>query len=107
MRNWLIIILFISLSARSVQAQQPAYFIFGQEKFEGIDIYNIIQDLEHNYWFATNQGLYVHDGYNFERVESDKMKASSVFNFVMDSKGVIYCCNLANRYLKLKMECAL
>ena len=102
MRNWFKVILFVLISQQAVYSQQPAYFLFGQDQFEGIDIYNIIQDFDHNYLFATDQGLYLHDGYNFERVESDKMKASSVFNFVIDSKGVIYCCNLSQQVFKIE-----
>lgn len=102
MRKWLIFTLFILLCQQSIKAQQPAYFLFGQDQFEGIDIYNVIQDFEHNYWFATDQGLYVHDGYTFKKVESDKMKAHAVFNFVIDSRGVIYCCNLSQQVFKIE-----
>lgn len=102
MRKWLIFTLFILIGQQTIKAQQPAYFLFGQDQFEGIDIYNVIQDFEHNYWFATDQGLYVHDGYTFKKVESDKMKAHSVFNFVIDSRGVIYCCNLSQQVFKIE-----
>lgn len=102
MRKWLLFTLFILLSQQRIKAQQPAFFLLGQDQFEGIDIYNVIQDFEHNYWFATDQGLYVHDGYTFTKVESDQMKAQSVFNFVIDSRGVIYCCNLSQQVFKIE-----
>lgn len=76
--------------------------MFGQSQFEGIDIYNIIQDLEHNYWFATDQGIYKHDGYRFEKIECAQMKANSVFNFAINSKGVIYCSNLSQQVFQIK-----
>lgn len=102
MRKSLIVILFIFSLIQTVVAQQPAYFLFGQEQFEGIDIYNIIQDHNHNYWFATDQGIYVHDGYHFKKVECDEMKAHSVFNFAIDSKGIIYCSNLSQQVFKIE-----
>ena len=42
-------------------AQQPAYFILGEEQFRGIQVYDVIQDKEQNYWFATNEGIYYYD----------------------------------------------
>lgn len=75
-------------------AQQSAYFIFGEKEFEGVDIYDLIQDNENNYWFATDQGLIKHDGYSFENIECDEMKGGAVFGFVKSANGVIYCHNL-------------
>lgn len=83
-------------------SQQPAYFLFAQDQFEGIDIYSLIQDHDHNYWFATDQGIYFHDGYTFEKVEHPKMRANSVFNFVINSKGDIFCSNLNQQVFRLR-----
>lgn len=90
--------MFSSLS----NAQQPSYFLFGEKQFEGVDIYNVIQDLEFNYWFATDQGIFMHDGYSFTKVECDEMKASSVFNFIIDDEGIIYCHNLNQQVFKIE-----
>lgn len=84
------------------RAQQPAHFMFGEKQFEGVHIYSIIQDHELNYWFATNEGVYKHDGYSFELVECDEMLGRSVFGFVINSKGVIYCHNLNQQVFQLK-----
>lgn len=102
MRLLLQLILFTLFFTFNGLAQQPAYFLFGQNQFEGIDIYNIIQDFDHNYWFATDQGIYKHDGYRFEKIECDQMKANSVFNFAINSKGVIYCSNLSQQVFQIK-----
>lgn len=102
MRNSFIFILFILSFQGRVFAQQPAYFLFGEDQFEGIDIYNIIQDHDHNYWFATDQGLFMHDGYQFEKIECEEMNANSVFNFAIDSKGIIYCSNLSQQVFKIE-----
>ncbi|MDH4474721.1 MAG: histidine kinase [Fluviicola sp.] len=84
------------------KAQQPAYFLFAEEQFEGIDIYSMIQDRDHNYWFATDEGIYKHDGYSFSKIECDAMKGGSVYNFVINRNGVIYCINLNQQVFQIK-----
>lgn len=86
----------------SILAQQPSYFLVGEKEFEGIDIYNVIQDNANNYWFATDQGIIKHDGYSFKSVECSEMKSSSVFNFVKDKKGTVYCNNLNHQIFRIK-----
>ncbi len=76
--------------------------MFGERQFEGVHMYSIIQDHALNYWFATNEGVYKHDGYSFELVECDEMLGRSVFGFVINSKGVIYCHNLNQQVFQLK-----
>ena len=97
----MIFILFATLLFQST-AQQPAYFLFAEEQFEGIDIYSMIQDMDHNYWFATDEGIYKHDGYTFSKVECDEMKGGSVYNFVINQQGVIYCVNLNQQVFQIK-----
>jgi hypothetical protein len=89
-------------------AQQPAYFILGEEQFRGIQVYDVIQDKEQNYWFATNEGIYYYDYYTYQKVECDKAKSNSAFNFVINNEGTIYCHNLNNQVFKIKdKECKL
>jgi ligand-binding sensor domain-containing protein len=83
-------------------AQQPAYFQFAEDQFEGTDIYCVTQDKEGDYWFATDEGLFRHDGYAFFRIETDEMNTVSLFNFVRDSRGTIYCNNLNHQVFKIK-----
>lgn len=83
-------------------AQQPAYFSFAEEQFRGVQIYDVIQDKNLNYWFATNEGLFYFDYYTYEKVECDKAKGSSVFNFVMSKNGTIYCHNLNNQVFEIR-----
>ncbi|MBL1280548.1 MAG: histidine kinase [Fluviicola sp.] len=94
--------LFTFLIFSSVSAQQPAYFMFAADEFEGVEIYDVIQDNDRNYWFATDQGLYKHNGYTFERVFCSKMKSTSVFDFVINKVGVIYCHNLNQQVFEIK-----
>lgn len=95
-------ILSLLLGSMSAIGQQPAYSIFWEDQFEGVDIYHMIQDLDYNYWFATDQGIYRHDGYAFEKIVCSEMKGESVFNFVINSKGVIYCLNLNQQVFQIK-----
>lgn len=52
--------------------------------------------------FATNEGIYYFDYYSFKKIECDKTKSSSVFNFVIDSDGLVYCHNLNSQLFKIK-----
>lgn len=82
--------------------QQSAYFLFGEKEFDGVDIYDLIQDDKSNYWFATDQGLIKHDGYSFEFIECEEMKGGSVYGFVKDGQGTIYCHNLNHQVFAIK-----
>lgn len=68
----------------------------------------MIQDKELNYWFATNEGIYYFDYYNYKKIECDEAKGNSVFNFVINQEGVIYCHNLNNQIFQIRgKECRL
>ncbi len=97
-----IVVVFSFLFFGNLFAQQPAYFILGENQFKGVQIYDAIQDNDLNYWFATNEGLYLFNHYTYEKIECDKAKSNSIFNFVMDSKGIIYCNNLNNQVFQIK-----
>lgn len=96
------ILLLMICCISGLRAQQPAYFLFAEEQFRGTQIYNVIQDKNLNYWFATNEGLFYYDHHTFEKKECDKAKGNSVFNFKTDKEGTIYCHNLNNQVFKIK-----
>jgi hypothetical protein len=83
-------------------AQQPAFFVLGEDQFRGIQIYDVIQDFENNYWFATNEGIYCYNYSSFEKIECHQAKSNSAFNFVIDKNGIIYCHNLNNQVFQIK-----
>ncbi len=96
------------LLCRIIPAQQPAYFILGQEQFKGVQIYDVIQDNNLNYWFATNEGLYVYNYYKYEKIECEENKSSSVFGFVKNKAGTIFCHNLNNQIFQINdKKCSL
>lgn len=104
-RSFLLLVLFC---ISEVKAQQPAYFSFAEEQFRGIQIYDVIQDKDLNYWFATNEGLFCFDHHTFEKKECDKAKGNSVFNFTINKEGTIYCHNLNNQVFRIRdKECTL
>lgn len=86
----------------NLPAKQPAFFIFGEDQFKGLQIYDIIQDNQLNYWIATNEGLYCFDHHSYQKVECEKSKSNSVFGFVANKQGVIYCHNLNNQVFEIK-----
>lgn len=90
------------LNAQILSAQQASYFTIGKEQFEGVQIYDVIQDKKHNYWFATDQGFYKYDSHTFENVDCDGMKGLSAFGFVINKTGTIFCHNLNHQILKIE-----
>lgn len=88
-------------------AQEPSHYFFGDDELTTVNIYDIIQDHDRNYWFATDEGLIKYDGYEYEHIRTTDMKSQSVFNLRMNSKGHIFCNNLNNQVFRIqnsKME---
>lgn len=86
----------------TIFSQQPAYFKLGEDQFSGIQIYDVVQDKDLNYWFATNEGLFLFDHYNYQKIDCKEAKSTSVFDFVVNSKGTIYCHNLNNQIFQIR-----
>lgn len=96
------------LSCTTSFAQQPAYFLIGEEQFSGVQIYDVIQNKDLNYLIATNEGMYYFDYYSYEKIECDEAKSSSVYNLVSDGKGIIYCNNLNGQIFQIsEKKCSL
>src|SRR5688572_30595871 len=96
------LLLILLLNIRFLHAQQPSYFILGKEQFEGVQIYDVIQDHQKNYWFATDQGFYVYNSHTFEKIDCEGMKGLSAFGFVITKTGTIFCHNLNHQILKIE-----
>jgi ligand-binding sensor domain-containing protein len=92
------------LGLQFLKAQQPSYFILGKEPFEGVQIYDVIQDKNQNYWFATDQGFYRYNSHSFEKIECEGMKGLSAFGFVINKTGTIFCHNLNYQILKIEKD---
>jgi ligand-binding sensor domain-containing protein len=97
-----LLFLFLLLLSAFATAQQPAYFILGEQQFRGVQVYNVTQDNKDNYYFATSDGIYRYDFYNYEKIECESAKSNSVFSFVNDKNGVIYCHNLNGQIFQIK-----
>lgn len=76
--------------------------MLGEEQFRGTQIYDVIQDENFNYYFATNEGIYYYNFYSYKKLDCEKTKSSSVFNFVINKEGTIYCHNLNNQIFEIK-----
>lgn len=81
---------------------QPSYFFLGQQQFDGVQIYDVIQDDQLDYWIATDNGIYKYDSYNFTRVECPGVQSPAVFGFVKNQTGTIYCYNLNNQIIQIE-----
>ena len=84
--------------------QQPSHFKLGEDEFSGINIYNLLQDDKQNYWIATNDGLYKYDGYDFTKLECEKMISNSVFQLTTDYNDNVYCHNLSGQIFQVKND---
>ena len=100
--KFILVIFFFLFSSPILFSQQAAHFFLGEDRFEGVQIYDVIQDKKLNYWFATDQGFYKYDSYTFEKISCPGMKGSSAFGFVMNHNGIIFCYNLNNQILKIE-----
>jgi sensor histidine kinase YesM len=78
--------------------------MLGEEQFRGTQIYDVIQDKNLNYYFATNEGIYCYNFYSYKKLDCAKTKSSSVFNFVINKEGTIYCHNLNNQIFEIKND---
>lgn len=94
----LVFFTFLIFSARS---QQPAFFVLGENELKGVQIYDVIQDHHKNYWIASNEGIFRYNYSSFDRISCPEARSNSAFNFVMDSKGRIYCHNLNNQVFRI------
>ncbi len=95
---------FISYSLTGVYAQQPAHHIVGELELSGVNIYNIIQDKDNNYWLATNNGIIKYDGYSFDYIETQGNLSNSFFDFQMDYNNDIYCKNFSGQIFKIEND---
>ena len=100
MRYLVFILVFLSFLVG--KTQQPSCFLFAEEQFKGVQIYDVIQDKKLNYWFATNEGLFYFNYYTYQKVECDVAIGNSFFNFVINKEGTIYCYNLNNQVFEIK-----
>ncbi len=95
---------FLCIIAKINPGQDPAHFVIGEGIFSGKDIYTMHQDLQGNYWFGTNYGIYKYDGYKFKFIECDEMLSPSIFNLTEGYNGAIYCHNLSGQIFKVKND---
>jgi len=99
-----LLVLFVLLGcATTIHAQQqPSHFFLGQKEFEGVQIYDVIQDNRLNYWIATDQGLYRYDSHKFIKKQCAGSTSPSLFGFVANSLGDIFAYNLNNQIIRIK-----
>ncbi|MDW7694652.1 histidine kinase [Flammeovirgaceae bacterium SG7u.111] len=65
-----------------------------------IEFYDIINDAEGYFWFASRSGLYRYDGKEYKHFTSQNQKGLSVFSLVRDeSLGRTWCVNLHGQVL--------
>tara|TARA_B100000809_G_C15136616_1_gene530882 strand:- start:555 stop:3398 length:2844 start_codon:yes stop_codon:yes gene_type:complete len=91
------LIIFILASFATTKAQNPSFYKLGEDALSGIKIYDLIQDNQHNYWLATDQGLIKYDGYSFENCKNEKSLSNSIFDLRKDYNGNIFFKNFSGQ----------
>ncbi|MFT4600025.1 MAG: hypothetical protein ACI857_000193 [Arenicella sp.] len=99
-----ILLLSLILISALIKAQEPAHFFIGKEVLAGIDIYDLLQDKNEDYWLATDNGLFKYDGYKFVNIEFKNKLSSSFFSLSEDHEGGIYCNNLSGQIFKVSND---
>ncbi len=100
MKQWLLILFAVLFG--SVTAQQPAYFVLGEKQFKGIRVFDIIQDNDDFYYFATNEGIIRYDFVQFSKIETKQAHSLAFFNLTKNKDGVIFFNNLNNQIFKIE-----
>jgi hypothetical protein len=90
--------------AKISYSQEPSYIIIGDNELAGLDIYTLAQDKYNYIWLGTENGLYKYDGYHFKKYTHQDLKAKSVFGFVKDNLGDLFCMNLSGQVLKVEND---
>lgn len=99
----IILFLFLLCTFKLV-GQQPSHFILGEEELSGINIYDLHQDSNGDYWIASNNGLYKYDSYTIERIDCSSMTSTSVFNIIEDYEHNVHCHNLSGQIFQIKND---
>lgn len=86
----------------SIKAQEPSHYILDVEELKGVQIYDIIQNTDKNYLFATNKGVFIYDYIKCINILPPDAKSQSAFNFIINKKGDIYCHNLYNQIFHIQ-----
>ena len=96
-KHLIAVVVLFALSSSSLFSQEPNHYYLGEDYFSGVQIYDLIQDDDLNYWMVSDQGLFRYDGYELKYIESDLIEGSSLFNLRKDLDGNIYFNDLRNR----------
>lgn len=86
-------------------AQEPAYFVLGQDELANTDIYSIIEGDEGGLYISSNDGLLCYRNGSYSSIPfADAQNNGSLFSLVKDNEGEIYCCNLRGQIFKVEND---
>ncbi|MGK0387923.1 MAG: hypothetical protein ACI94Y_000650 [Maribacter sp.] len=84
-------------------AQQPAYFMIGEEDMKDDDIYTLHQGEDEIIYAGTQNGLFAYKHGVFKKIKgAPEQIRSAVFELKRDNKGDLYCMNLSGQIFILK-----
>ncbi|WP_052467024.1 sensor histidine kinase [Psychroserpens damuponensis] len=94
-----LLILLILISASILPAQQPvSIHLTEKDGLPDIEFYDITEDKDGFIWLAADKGLYRYDGNKYELFTHPLKKGRSLFGLKFDTKGRLWCNNLAGQF---------
>ncbi len=95
----------IFCNAISSNAQEPvSIHLTDKDGLPDIEFYSMIEDEDGFIWFASDKGLHRYDGKVFKQFSHPDKKGRSLFNLKIDSKGRIWCNNIAGQFFYVEND---
>lgn len=102
MKIFQLLSLFFLLSFQAI-AQDPAYFIIGEDELANQDIYSIVQTPQGDLYITTNQGAFVYRHGKFSNIPGPAEQiGTDLFSIVVNRDGVLFCGNLNGQVFRIQ-----
>lgn len=96
-------VIIFTLLANISFAQQPSYFVLGENELANVDVYSLLYTKDALLYAGTDRGLYVYKHGRFRQVPAPEgTEGSSLFHLIADSDGNVYCGNLAGQIFRVE-----
>ena len=94
-----LILLFLFQAAFS---QQSSNIIIGEEELAGVNVYSMLQDVDHSILLSTNEGVIRYNSLQFYHLNSQSVVDLSIFGLIKNQKNQIFCYNFSGQIFEVK-----
>lgn len=96
-------VLLLILLSTNLVAQDPAYFMIGEDELKDDHVYTMCEGEDGVIYVGTNNGLFAYRHGVFEQIErAPEQVKSAIFNLKLDRNGDVFCMNLTGQIFQLK-----